>query len=369
MKRNISVDYLRSFVTILVVFHHSALAYTSFSYFNASNYVASIAPVVDSVRWSFLDVFVGLNDTFFMSLMFLISGLFILPSIKSSGNRSFVLSRVLRIGVPFIMLALIVIPLAYWPSWRLSEQKAVHSFLFDFYTLNGWPSGPAWFLWALMAFSLVILLLNKSLPNLFNWCAKTLTLTTIFLLTIVAYVPVSLILGPNEWGSLGGPFDIQLTRVGLYFMYFLLGSCIGTSWDRLSIHFSKYWLVCILLGLLSFSVNTWLILNKTLISSLFQYQILSSLTFSISCAGMGFGLLGCFLKFGENQFKCLNIFNSTAYGIFLVHYVFVTWLQFFLLEFNLPAWSKFTFVFLSAVGLSLIVASLLTKLPYVRRIV
>jgi glucans biosynthesis protein C len=50
MKRDIAIDYLRGGVTVLVVAHHSALAYNTFSRFNPVHYTASTAPVVDRMR-------------------------------------------------------------------------------------------------------------------------------------------------------------------------------------------------------------------------------------------------------------------------------------------------------------------------------
>jgi hypothetical protein len=68
------LDYLRSFITILVVAHHSSLAYTTFAHFNKKVYILSTHPIVDTIRWKGLDIFEDFNDIFFMSL---ISGIFI----------------------------------------------------------------------------------------------------------------------------------------------------------------------------------------------------------------------------------------------------------------------------------------------------
>src|SRR5215467_13007348 len=41
------------------------------------------------------------NDTFFMALMFLLSGLFVWPSLERKGSARFLRDRTLRLGVPF----------------------------------------------------------------------------------------------------------------------------------------------------------------------------------------------------------------------------------------------------------------------------
>ena len=62
MKRDIAIDYLRGAITVLVVGHHAALAYTTFSSFNPVAYTSSTAPIVDAVRFAPLDYFVAWND-------------------------------------------------------------------------------------------------------------------------------------------------------------------------------------------------------------------------------------------------------------------------------------------------------------------
>ena len=86
--RVVWLDYCRGFITILVVAHHSSLAYTTFASFNPDAYILSTHPVVDTVRARSLDYFEDFNDVFFMSLMFLISGVFVLPALNRKGPES-----------------------------------------------------------------------------------------------------------------------------------------------------------------------------------------------------------------------------------------------------------------------------------------
>ncbi len=92
-RRDVSLDYLRATLTVMVVAHHSSLAYTHFAHIDSKNYLASSAPVIDEARWLFLDYAENFNDVFFMSLMFFISGLFVLPSLRRSGAAAFLRNR------------------------------------------------------------------------------------------------------------------------------------------------------------------------------------------------------------------------------------------------------------------------------------
>jgi hypothetical protein len=74
-------------------------------------------PIADNHRLVGFDLFGLFNDTFFMSLMFLLSGLFVWPSLARKGGARFLRDRVLRLGVPFGVMALLA-PIAYYAAYR-----------------------------------------------------------------------------------------------------------------------------------------------------------------------------------------------------------------------------------------------------------
>ena len=59
---------------------------------------------------------------------------------------------------------------------------------------------------------------------------------------------------------------------------------------------------------------------------------------------------------------------ANAYGMYLVHYVFVTWIQFSLLPSSLPGLSKGVLVFASVLALSWATTAVLRRIPVVRRV-
>src|SRR5579883_797386 len=78
-----ALDRARTFITLLVVLHHSVLNYT---YFGTG----------DRARWLGFDLVVLFNDSFFMACMFLISGLFVRDSLARRGAADFVRHRAFR---------------------------------------------------------------------------------------------------------------------------------------------------------------------------------------------------------------------------------------------------------------------------------
>src|SRR6266567_1375900 len=79
-ERIVALDRARTFVTLLVIVHHSVVNYT---YFGNG----------DRMRWLGFDLVVLFNDSFFMACMFFISGLFVRDSLARRGAPAFLANR------------------------------------------------------------------------------------------------------------------------------------------------------------------------------------------------------------------------------------------------------------------------------------
>jgi hypothetical protein len=169
---NVAVGYLRGFLVILVLAHHSAVAYfwgvpTSRAPLLKTPMLWRAFPIVDPHSHSaLLTFFVSFNDTFFMALMFFVSGLFVWSSLIRKGNASFLRDRFKRLGIPFLFAAAIVAPLAYYPSYLMAGGRGVADYVHDGLSFGDWPTGPAWFIWLLLAFDLVIGAIFAVAPDL-----------------------------------------------------------------------------------------------------------------------------------------------------------------------------------------------------------
>ncbi len=64
----------------------------------------------------------------------------------------------------------------------------------------------------------------------------------------------------------------------------------------------------------------------------------------------------------------MDALSRRAYAIYLLHYVFVAWCQYLLLDASLPAAAKFAIVFGAAIALSWLGASLALRVSFLRRI-
>lgn len=370
MKRDIAIDYLRSSVTVLVVAHHAALAYTTFSRYDPGHYMQSTAPVVDSMRWMPLDVLVSWNDMFFMALMFLISGLFVARSIARKGAGLFLTDRVKRLGIPYVVAVTLLSSLAYYPSWLLSDAVSQGGFLRGFFVPGVWTGGPAWYLWILLAFCMVVAFACQIIPNLMkklSWTASSArNLVVVFLaVSLLTTIPVRLIVPPEQWIVLAGPMNVQAWKLLFYFSWFLMGVSLGAgslerslSHDRL-----KYWPLWIIIGSSAFLAHLVMLLPGIFFPGLPSWilnTVLAAL-YSISCTFISLAALGFARSFFKRARYLADNLTGNAYGIYIFHYIFVTWIQFYLLAQPLSAALKFLITFLAALTASWLLTSLLRR--------
>jgi glucan biosynthesis protein C len=321
---------------------------------------------VDTSRWPFLDWFVLYYDTFFMALLFFVSGLFTISSVESKGSGSFFIARLQRLGIPFVVAALFIAPLAFLPSYLMAIPEPQTPYLATFFTSDGWPVGPPWFIWVLLLFNGIVALTYRIAPTVLAKLRQQPTALVIFLVTIVSFLPLSLLVSHYWWISLG-PFDLQPVRIGLYLAYFFLGTAVGTGQQWQRIGWPKYWGAWFILGTFSFFVYMGVLGDTFQLPSLVS-QLMLGVTFAASCTGASLGFLGAFRKLVRRPRSIFDSLSANAYGIYIVHYAFVLWIQFALLSASWPAWIKFSVTFIGGLALSWGTSTLVRKIPAVRRV-
>src|SRR5450759_462771 len=227
--RNAALDRARTFLTLVVLIHHAVIPYTYFGH-------------TDAKFWLGFDCIILATDSFFMAMFFFLSGLFVWPSLVHKAPRTFFHDRLLRLGLPFVIAAFIIIPIAYYAiALRQQPDVSFTAFWWKTITVGPWPSGPVWFVWVLLVFDLTASLLYRFSPTLLDPINR-LSLRGferpadfylfLVVVTAVVYIPARIHFGPGRWFSFG-PFDVQAGRVLLYAAYFFIGAGIGAAnFDR-----------------------------------------------------------------------------------------------------------------------------------------
>jgi peptidoglycan/LPS O-acetylase OafA/YrhL len=384
----LSIGYLRAFITLLVVAHHSALAYHPYAPQPPVSLVSTpmwqIFPIVDPHKWAGWPLFVGFNDVFFMSLMFFLSGLFVQQSVQRKGVSRFGRDRLLRLGLPFVVAAAIVSPLAYYPSYL---QSASHTGFAGFWqqwrALGHWPAGPAWFIWVLLAFDIVVAALFAFAPQVMAWLGRAVSGSSdrpimLFLLlaavSAVTYIPMAIHFSAERWSTFG-PFAFQTSRLFHYLAYFLIAIGVGTTAmsrgffarDAKLARRWPLWTNAMVLAYLALAA-TFIAMISGVGKSLPWGPLLGFL-WVLSCAASCFGFLSFFARFATKRRAVFDSLTDNAYGMYLIHYAFVSWLQYAVLPASLSGFTKGVLVTFGAILLSWGTTAALRRIPAVARVI
>jgi peptidoglycan/LPS O-acetylase OafA/YrhL len=387
--RDASFDYLRAFIVLLVLLHHAVLAYAVLWPAQPPTFTILPAPIVDPRRWAGFDLLAIFNDTFFMALMFLLSGLFVWPSLERKGGARFLRDRTLRLGIPFVVAAGILMPLAYYPSYAVTgADPGFLAYARAWLSLAFWPAGPAWFIWLLLVFDAVAAgvyvlwrrrMANTQVPWHFDIYGRPAAcLAKLLLVSALVYVPMELIFGAERWLTLG-PFSFQASRLLLYATYFLVGIQIGASSTESGFlarnaRLARQWPIWLSAGLAAYALRLALIIalilpvvtaHRLLPLTL---RLLSDLSLVLCCGTISFAFIALFRRFTTAHRPVLDSLSASSYGIYLVHYPVVVWLQFALLAVALGPIAKGAIVFVGAVALSWAIVVALRRVPLIARV-
>lgn len=367
--RNLSLDRARTFLTLVVLLHHAVIPYTYFGH-------------TDPASWAGFDVVVLATDSFFMAMFFFLSGLFTWPGIARKAPSVFLRDRLLRLGLPFAIAALTVIPLAYYAiALRHDPGLSFTAFWWKTITVGPWPSGPIWFVWVLLAFDLTASLLYRVSAQLVDpgnrvslrgFDQPAVFWLLLVVVTAIAYVPALLYFGGSKWFELG-PFSVQASRILLYFAYFFIGVSVGAAnFDRgiLSAggQLPKQRWLWVIATLIPYCLMWGMIYIKREIlgnpdPQPHWYQAIYGTFFVLFSGSILLAILAFFLHQKSPGPNLLDRMQADAYGIFLVHYPIALWIQYALFDYSLPAIVKATIGFVLTVILSWGLTAALRKIP------
>jgi peptidoglycan/LPS O-acetylase OafA/YrhL len=362
---------LRAFAIVMMLSFHSVLAYLASQpaapeAFDSPPYHWLATPILDNQRWLGFDIYAAFQYVALMPVMFFMSGIFVWPSLVRRGSWNFVYGRLVRIGLPFVFGVCLLMPIAYYPVYRVTAADPSWLAYWRHLTaLPFWPGGPLWFLWELLAFDLLALALYLTVPRSIEILgrfsasmadAPSRYFLALLAIAIIAYVPLAYVFGVSDWAEFG-PFGWQPDRPLLYLVYFFAGVGIGVQgYDRGLLRPGgklaqrwHIWLGC--------AAITFLLWMATMAPSAYGH----SNVFIDLCAYVAVALVvttvclafsAMFLRFASARSAVTDSLSEHAYAIYLVHYVFVIWLQYALLGAAMPAIAKGVLVFAGTLLLS-----------------
>src|SRR5262249_31237695 len=157
-----------------------------------------------------------------------LSALFVWPSLTRKGAGTFLSDRLLRLGLPFVLAMIFLMPIAMYPTYLVSAvNPSLEGYWRAWMALPFWPSGPQWFLWQLLVLNVAAAALYRFAPGSGRQLIRLSSLLganpkRYFLAlagaSALAYVPLALAFSPWEWAQLG-PLGVQLCRPLHYAVY------------------------------------------------------------------------------------------------------------------------------------------------------
>jgi hypothetical protein len=379
-RSGIALGNLRAVVIVIVLAFHAVLPYLAFlpapaHRFDSPPYRWQAFPIIDRERWFGFDLFCSWQDVSLMALMFFLSGLFVWPSLQRKGNWTFLSDRLMRIAVPCALAIAFLMPLAYYPAYRVTAvDPGVTAYWQQWKALPFWPCGPQWFLCQLVALNVLVAALHRFAPGSLQRLIRSVSpllespvrfFAGLVAVSAIAYVPLAIVYSPFTWTNLG-PISFQDCRPLLYAVYFFAGVAVGArgldrgllACDGLLARRWAAWLAAALAGwalwagLTSITMDDWH--NGPLLP-----RIAASLGYVIACAAGSLVLLALCLRFAQARTRAFDSLSANAYGMYLVHYVFAVWLQYALLDLRLFAIGKAAIVLVGTLLLSWVVTAAL----------
>ncbi len=367
------LDNIRYFLVLLVVVLHAACAY--------SNYLPWW-PVNDK-NASFFDGWLRLMDIFLMPGLFFIAGYFALPSLIKERYQTwgFIRKKLLRLGIPWLIGVTLLGPV------RLSIFQYTRFTRYDFWdnvvTLNrsaiSFYTGIIdssyqfthlyfWFISLLLLFFIFFALVHKSWQTLTGHSSSdnrvsdptgASILVALLCVGLASAVITFFIHGlfansanKSPWLLIGNLIQFQPTKITLYVLnfgvgiyayhkrWFFNGKVPGhfVLWLTLSVVLYLVWEAAFASIVQSFSMKMGIVLVFT--RPLLHFSILLTL--------LAFGV-----KYWQNRSKINRTLSENSYTIYIVHMLFVWFMQLALVGFwDVSIYLKFFVVALSSALLS-----------------
>ena len=353
------IDTVRVVLTVLVVAHHCAVTYGNIPIWFHHE------PPTDT-SGAVLDLFVVVNQSYFMGLFFLISGYFVPGAVDRKGPRAFALDRLVRLGIPLLAFTFLLRPIAGFWSWHVSDDKQPYALHY----LATIDPGPTWFLEVLLVFCLVYAGWRAIRPpqtertdaeTPLGWGRAAYTLCGLIAICAVAMALWRQIVPDGtHWPVVGLPTPAFLPQYVLMFAAGVLAA-------------RRRWLER-MPGTLAVpgGVLAVLVLVLLLPAATSPDHVVASIASGIAMAvtGVGFSLvvLTVVRRFAPGTGRIRRFLSANAFAVYVIHPVVLVGAALALSGLAAPALAKFTLLLLVSLPACWALAALLRKIRSVRDI-
>lgn len=334
MKRLYYLDTLKVMLTILVVFHHAAEAYSPYS---AWVYKPSNKDEMMPLIWHFNSV----NAAFFMGLFFFIAGYFVPRSYDKQGIWLYVKKKLLRLGIPVVLVT-----------------------AFLTYATGQLEVGHLWYVESLLLFCLVYALVRRFVSPI--QVKSNVSLGGLLAVALVMGVGgyfIRQVSPQDNWIWVLGFIHIEPAHYLQYVIMFVLG-VLAYRGQWLTKMDNRIGAVSLLIGS-ALAVGDYVRNDGAWNNFVYQWFGIYE---SLLCVFFSFGLLWLFREFvnGTNAFQ--NWCSQQAYGAYVIHLFVLLAVQNATDSIMLPGIVKFFIIGIVASVISFVVTYLLRLIPGVKKI-
>ncbi len=357
------IDNIRSLMIALVVMMHAAVTYSGFGgwYYVENKEVDFASQVIFGFFQSFL-------QAFFMALLFMIAGYFVVASLQKKGAARFIKARLFRLGVPTLFYMLLLHPLSVKLIHSDLNLSAFYAKGFKTFSIFSW-NGPMWFAAALLVFSLLYVPV-KRLGSSFKIKVSLLHFSiVIMIITVFAFIL-------RLFFPLGtAVVNFQLGFFSSYTIFFILGILAFGSNLFQAIDYKMGKRLLILAGIIGIPLWGFIMMaggpsrGIFLINGGLNWQaFVFALWESFACVTISFGLIGIFKESFNTKTRFKQFLADNAFGVYVFHPPILIAISLIFKTLTMPPVVKFLFITALAIPACFLLSSLIRKIPLFKKI-
>lgn len=378
-QRLLYVDNIRIYLICLVVLHHVAVGYGG-----SGGWPIKESPT-DEISPILFFIFNGINQSYFMSFFFLLSGFFVPRSYDRKGAGGFLRDRLIRLGIPLAFYAFLISLLiefvvrafahdqaiSFWEIWihRISEIRL--------------ETGPLWFVEGLLLFS-VIYAAFRLISDRYKSASTSKSISNGFpsnqLIALAILALASGVFLVRIWFPVGEyVYHFQLGHFVHYVFCFFIGVlAYRSNWfDNLTDAQGRLWgkiawgaviaMPLMMGGMMAIAGSD--IDPDALMGGFTLLAALVASWESIACISIIIGLLHFFRTQLDFQGNLLRNLSPNAYTVYIIHELTITALMIAILSIAIPTALKFAIVALIGVPLCFLLSHLvIRRIPFSKRV-
>ena len=374
------IDHVRIFLVILVVLHHVAIVYGAVIPFY---YVEP--PKSGTLTFLVLLVFVLVNQSWFMGALFFLAGFCTPGSYERKGAGTYIVSRILRLGIPLLVYMFILSPVSHIGLYLMPEELTGITSALSWQTfpyLSYVDMGPLWFVVLLIMFSLAYAAVSVTIRNRTTTSIKKNGMLTygrigMFIIALTAAGYLIRLAIPIGKTVIGFP---TLSYLPQYIGFFIL----GTVFYRRNLFQSLPKSIGVV-GVIT-ALSAWVLLFPLAFSGkLFSLRLTPALVNSmghghwrsavyalydsIFAAGMLMGIITLFRRIFNRQGIIGRFLSQQSYLVYITHIPVIVFLAFALRNIEMHNLLKFVLASAVMVPACFALSGLIRKIPGVSRIV